>query len=104
MSEEVAQYADDLRGTMRSRLEKIGRDMESRAWNSRPWNDITHKAEEGLYHKIVDDGNRVRILLGHGVYYGKYLELKNNGRFATVRPTMEHYYPIIMDAMREMMS
>ena len=33
--------------------------------------------------------------------YGVYLELSNQGRYAIILPTLEHYYPIVKKWMKD---
>ena len=41
-----------------------------------------------------DDGTLV-ITLGHTVFYGKYLELSNGGKYAIIMSTIENHIPVL---------
>jgi len=63
--------------------------IESYMKISAPWTDDTGMARATLAAEGVrKDQNTYIIVLKHGVKYGKWLEIKNQNRFAIVRPTM----------------
>jgi hypothetical protein len=67
------------------------RDMKLKA----PWNNITRNARNSL-NSTVSVANspgrtRISLKLSHGMDYGIWLELKNAGKYAIVRPTAVIY-------------
>ena len=58
---------------------------------SAPWDDRTGMARDGLWVEVYEEDGDVYLDLGHSVDYGLYLETIQNGRFATVMPTLERY-------------
>lgn len=74
--------------------------VETEAKQNAPWTDRTGNARQGL-HGFVEDlsASIVAIVLSHGVYYGVFLELKNQGRYAVIMPTLERHYQPVKDAL-----
>jgi len=62
-----------------------------------PWEDRTGDARRGLDTKVVNDHGEVVLTLFHTVEYGLWLEVIQNGRFATIMPTLEQYAPKSMN-------
>lgn len=56
-----------------------------------PWNNITRNARNSLNSTVAVDSSpgrtRISLKLSHGMDYGVWLELKNAGKYAIVRPT-----------------
>lgn len=64
-----------------------------------PWNDRTGMARYGLNVAVYSEGTNIYLDLYHTVDYGEWLETIQNGRFATIMPTLELYGPgLIEDA------
>jgi hypothetical protein len=63
-------------------------EAEALAKSSAPWSDRTGAARGSLNGSSTVGGGRATMTLAHGVYYGIYLELANQGRYAVVLPTM----------------
>lgn len=96
----------------------IGQDMANHARASAPWTDRTGNARSGLMYAVDGFGKTIIgqvgpgaleqksdtaqvsgsaeqlvIVLGHTVFYGKYLELANGGRYAVVMATIQAKLP-----------
>lgn len=54
-----------------------------------PWTDRTGAARAGLHGTSHVGGGRAEIALAYSVDYGIWLEVANEGRFATIIPTMQ---------------
>jgi len=52
---------------------------------------VTPEAQSEMSDVTVEsgDGNTLIITLGHTVFYGKFLELSNGGRYAVIMSTLE---------------
>lgn len=64
--------------------------LESYAKENRPWTDRTGNARAMLWARPVrlsDDA--VAIILSHGVDYGLWLEIRWQGRYAIIWPTLQ---------------
>lgn len=67
---------------------------------------VTPEAKSEMSDVAVEsgDGNTLIITLGHTVYYGKYLETSNGGKYAVVMSTIEKNLPklerMLADALK----
>lgn len=59
------------------------------------WTDRTGNARQTLASEVEEMVNQVTIAFGHGVAYGKWLELANSGRYAIVSPALDYFAPKI---------
>lgn len=81
-------------------LERLASDMEAYAKANAPWEDETGEARDGLTAEVVDGGPFSNsVVLYHTVDYGIWLEVRWNGRYAIILPTIEHFGPQIMGAL-----
>ncbi len=100
---------------------RVGAMMQNAARADVPWEDRTGNARSGLFFAvdgfglpplvgrvsgktrslktdsatISGDKNRLILVLGHTVYYGKFLELAHGGRYAIVMSTLEAHVPVL---------
>jgi hypothetical protein len=81
----------------------IAEEMQAYAQENAPWEDRTGDARSGLKAVKVEDRatDSFSIFLGHSVSYGIYLETYNGGQLAIVKPTVEHFAPLVMGRVRE---
>lgn len=85
-------YHDKVRAAIATLAIYFGAKMEDYAKQSAPWTDRTGNARQTLF-SLVDLGpNDVMLYLSHGVSYGKWLELCNQGKYAIVMPAMQVHY------------
>lgn len=75
---------------------KYASDVEAWMKANAPWTDRTGNARQGLFAICDDLVQQVVITFGHYVTYGKYLEFKNQGRFAIVSPALDYFLPLII--------
>lgn len=67
--------------------------VEAEAKANAPWTDRTGNARQGLRGFVEDlSASTVAIYLTHSVEYGVNLELKYQGRYAIILPTLESRY------------
>jgi hypothetical protein len=70
--------------------------FEAYAKANAPWTDRTGNARQSLYAFTQRLGQDVVALyLAHGVDYGIYLEVANEGRYAVVWPTIQAHLTAI---------
>ncbi len=62
---------------------------ESLAKTQAPWTDRTGAARAGLAGSAATGPAESEVVLSYNVDYGIWLELANQGRYATVIPTMQ---------------
>lgn len=68
----------------------------SYARQNAPWTDRTSNARNGLFARAEREYPKYRIIVGHGVPYGIYLESRWSGRYAIIRPTIDKVGPEYM--------
>lgn len=63
-----------------------------------PWTDRTSNARNGLFAVTELDVRKgaYRLIIAHGVPYGIWLEVRFAGRYAIIRPTIDHEGPLVM--------
>jgi hypothetical protein len=82
-------------------FEKAAGELEQIMRTGAPWADRTGQARAGLNASVENKDGVVSIILAHGVEWGKWLELIQNGRFAIVGPTLEaHARRVTYNAIR----
>lgn len=60
------------------------------------WTDRTSNARNGLFATAQHSPGKHRIIVGHTVSYGPWLEVRWSGRYAIIRPTIDHEGPEVM--------
>lgn len=99
----MRQYAADVKAATRRLAERWAVEIENHAKDNAVWVDQTANARQSLY-TVVDDGeDGVTIYLSHGVSYGVYLELANQGQYAIILRSLEHYYNQVAESYRRML-
>lgn len=89
-----------------NRMNKIGDfwgpKLAELARQNAPWTDRTGDARTGLFGFNEKVPGRMRITVSHGekVFYGVYLELKNNGRYAIIWPTITQNVDKVMQSFK----
>lgn len=76
--------------------------IEASAKMNRPWTDRTGEARRTItaFAKHASNRSKIRITLQDGVYYGKYLEYCNGGKYAIIEPTVDKEAPNIVEGMK----
>lgn len=70
---------------------ELAPEMVAYAKFNAPWSDRTGLAREGLDIEVYEEFGFIVVDLFHTVDYGLWLEVIQNGRFATVMPTLETF-------------
>ena len=69
------------------------------------WTDRTGNARQTLFTDIKTVINQmVTITLNHGVDYGYWLEVANNGDYSIILPALDYWAPKIWDAVKALLS
>jgi len=71
----------------------VSKNMESSAKANYKWTPRSGAAHQRLNGSWKWIGNVVRVELSHGVDYGVYLELANEGKYAILWPTVQSCSP-----------
>ncbi len=88
---------DALEQALSQIVDKYAPQIESWMKANAKWTDRTANARQALRgdtEKIVRQS--YNIVLTHGVEYGKWLELANQGRYSIIQPALDYWTPIIM--------
>jgi len=111
MGDDSGQTWDD--GEFTSRLDQLSTGLTSEAeeafleWAptvleyaqfNAPWTDRTGAARDGLDVEVYEEDGEIVLDLFHTVDHGYWLEIIQNGRFATIMPTLETFAGQIFDA------
>lgn len=67
------------------------------------WINRTHDAAKKLKGYVIDDGESLGWGIMHRTEYGKALEYAFDGRYAILRPAVEHYRAKFFEQVREIM-
>lgn len=104
-----------------------GQQVQDGARRGAPWEDRTGNARSGIFFAVdgfgmgpvigevtpesksqmsdvaIEEGddNTLIIMLGHTVFYGKFLELSNGGRFAIIMSTIEQNLPDLESMVKD---
>ena len=70
--------------------------LEADAKQNRPWTDRSGDARKRLRGYVESIPNGYKIILAHGVDYGLWLEVANDGMYGIVKKTVRMEAPYIM--------
>jgi hypothetical protein len=84
---------------LEARAKAFGVDAEARMKVNAPWTNRTGAARAGLSVSVVVGGTAIVLTYAHGVFYGIFLELKNQGRYAIVIPSISADGPALMASL-----
>lgn len=73
--------------------DSVAKEMESYAKSNRVWTDRTSDARDRLKGDSQNLGTSIRCSISHGVDYGIYLEMCNEGRYRILKPTIDAVGP-----------
>ena len=76
-------------------------DAEGYAKRTAPWHDRTGNARKSIAHLTKSFAELIVGVLGIGVFYGKYLELSNQGKYRVIRPTIDVYRNKLLQNLKE---
>jgi len=69
-----------------------------------PWTDRTGNARAGLMGVATREGKNIVIYFVHSLDYGRWLELKNAGRFAIVWPVTLEMGPQLLSMLQRLLA
>lgn len=87
--------AFDPEGDAEAVFEDWAPQVEAYAQANAPWADNTGDARAGLVAEVSSQGGEVTLSLSHSVDYGQWLETIQDGEYAIIMPTLEHFAPQI---------
>ncbi|MBX3081721.1 MAG: hypothetical protein KF716_08795 [Anaerolineae bacterium] len=68
------------------------------------WIDRTGNLRASLYAAVEELVNEIAIIIDYGLDYGVYLEFKNAGRYAIIGPALDHWSPLVWEAVKALLS
>jgi hypothetical protein len=76
--------------------------LEAQNWMraNRLWRDISGNARRGLRVEVVKRSEQWIMFFIHSVDYGKWLELKNAGKYAVIAPGVRRTVPNLKRGLR----
>ena len=80
---------------------KLAAEAEQHAKQNRPWKDRTGDARKLLKGAVIDNENELGFRIMHRKEYGQYLETANKGKYAILKPTIEHFRDRFMALLKE---
>ncbi len=117
----IAEYGRRVIVAVIAELNYAGMKMQNEARQNATWEDRTGAARSGLFYAVESDQGvvygqlgpnaalsmerkidasvvehtqgRIELYLAHTVYYGKYLELSNGGKYAIIMTTIRRNLP-----------
>lgn len=127
LAQDFAAYGKRVEVALYAAANAWGQHIQDAARAGAPWEDRTGNARSGLFYgvdglgmgEIVGDisseakalmnetevvsasRNEIIIVLGHTVFYGKYLEVSRAGRHAIIMSTIEQNLPALEALMRK---
>lgn len=87
-------------------LELMVDDIEQWMKENAPWDDRSGDARDGLRAEVIRGSvggltaTEIAIMVYHTVSYGLYLEVRWNGRYAIINPTIERWGPAMMHQLK----
>lgn len=70
-----------------------------------PWQDQTSNARNGLAARYVgSDGSKHTMVLFHQVPYGIWLEVRFDGRYAVILPTVQSVGPKVLKTIQKILN
>lgn len=88
-----------MRVRTREVLVHFSDEMESYAQDNAPWDDRTGEARDGLQTTVEDNGDEFELILYNESEHGIWLEIAMQQRFQIIMPTIEHFEPLILEAL-----
>lgn len=68
-----------------------------------PWTDRTGNARQTLWTAVTGTGSVIVVILSHGMWYGRFLELSNTGRYAIIGPGVDYWAPQLMSDIQRLL-
>lgn len=93
-------YGERLIDALARTANGLAQQFQEEAKANAPWNDITGAARRGLVGHVQVNGYIVTIVLSHTVEYGIWLEIRWEGKYAIIMPTLEANFSHVMTTIQ----
>jgi hypothetical protein len=87
----VDEYLRILRAAIFQLAQQFAPQIEAWMKANRPWKDRTSNARQTLQAEAVQELTEIAIRIFHGVDYGVYLELSNQGKYSILGPALDYW-------------
>ncbi len=120
-------YAQKCESALYAIAGKWGQEVQDESRTDAPWQDRTGNARSGIFYAVdglgmgtmigsvsqdakalmtdtsieQGDDNLLIIVVSHTVFYGKWLETKNGGKYAIIMSTIDRNLPRLEDLARK---
>jgi len=105
LAEALEQYGQKAVAAVTAVAEYLAGKMQGEARQNAPWEDRTGNARTGLFATVEREAAETLVTIylshGHTIYYGRFLELCNGGRYAIIQPTVEANLPVLKRMLDE---
>lgn len=127
LAQDIVDYANRVEAALYAAANAWGQQIQDLARENASWTDRTANARSGLFFAVEGYGmgemrgdvsaeakalmqdieivsaqnDEIIIVLGHTVYYGKYLELSHGGSYAIIMSTIEENLPDLERLIRK---
>jgi hypothetical protein len=99
LTPKMAAFAVVANVAISAALDQAAQEVQEYAQANASWEDRSGVAREGLTAEANSDGFHHEIVLYHTAEYGIWLEIRWNGRYAIIMPTLEHMGPLVMASL-----
>lgn len=100
----LEQYTRDLKAALYQLALSFAPKIEAWMKQMASWTDRTGNLRASLYAAVENLVNEIAIYIDYGLEYGVYLEFKNAGRYAIIAPALDHWSPLVWNAVKELIS
>jgi hypothetical protein len=90
-SKGVDAFGRDLIGDLQQIFQDAAPEIEAHLKETAPWPDQSGASRQALHAEAKAESDGASVTFGHGVDYGLDLELKEDGKYAVVLPTMDTF-------------
>jgi hypothetical protein len=95
---------DDIERGATAVCQKLAADGQSYMRTNAPWTDRTSNARNGLFGKAVTKDDEYAIVYYHTMPYGIWLEVRFNGKYAIILPTLQQFGPRAMSLLSKILT
>lgn len=101
----MSEHAQNILAAVQAIADYFAPVLEADAKENAPWTDQTGNARQSLHAFTKGLGEEaVELYLAHGMDYGKYLELRWQGKYAIIWPTLEQHIPAVEKMLKMVFS
>jgi len=104
----IQHWVQDIDDAISDALSDRQAEMEYWMRENAPWEDVTGQARASLSTDTQNNVGEWVLLFGYSrrVFedYGHFLEYDHAGRFSILTPTMDYFFPLILDDLNEILS